>query len=89
MNNPNPKSNAERQREATLRTANGVFAVWEKRTQLVKDETAAANAALDANTARLKALRLEKEKLEAEAAALAPPPPPKKAAAKVRRINAG
>jgi hypothetical protein len=38
---------------------------------------AAENAANDAKTARLRALRLEKEALEAEAARNAPPPEPK------------
>jgi len=65
-------SKSQAKRDAALRTANGVFAAWEKRTQLVKDETAAHNAATDAKTARLKALRLEKERQEAEAAAAAP-----------------
>jgi len=65
-------SKSQTKRDAALRTANGVFAAWEKRTQLVKDETAAHNAATDAKTARLKALRLEKERQEAEATATAP-----------------
>jgi hypothetical protein len=72
-------SNSSR-RDAALRTADGVFQVWEKRTQLVKNEVAAASAATDAKTARLKALRLEKEALDAEAARLAAEtaPPEKK-----------
>lgn len=45
--------------------------VWQTRTDLVKQETAAANKAADAKTARLKALRLEKEAQDAEAARLA------------------
>jgi hypothetical protein len=56
--------------------------VWQTRTDLVKQEMAAANAAIDAKTARLKALRLEKEAKDAEAARLAerdaPPAPAKK-----------
>ncbi len=79
-------SNASRKRDAAHRTANGVFAAWEKRTALVKNETDAFNAATDAKTARLKALRLEKEKQDAEAAAAAPPAPPKKRA--VKRVTA-
>ncbi len=84
-NTPSP-----RKRDAAQRTANGVFAVWEKRTALVKNETAAASAANDAKTIRLKALRLEKEKQDAEAAAVAaanaPAATPKK---RVKRIIAG
>jgi hypothetical protein len=45
--------------------------VWQTRTDMVKQEMAAANAAADAKTARLKALRLEKEAQEAEAARIA------------------
>ena len=56
--------------------------VWQTRTDMVKQEAAAASAAVDAKTARLKALRLEKEAQDAEAnrqaAAVAP-------AAKVRK----
>lgn len=55
-------------RAAAFRTANGVFEVWEARTKLVKQELAAASAANDAKTIRLRALRLEKERLDAEAA---------------------
>ena len=43
--------------------------IWEKRTQLVKQEMAAESAANDAKTVRLKALRLEKERQDAEDAA--------------------
>jgi hypothetical protein len=61
-----------------------VFAAWETRTALVKQEMAAESAANDAKTARLKALRLEKEASDAEAARIAaanaPPAPVKKRA---------
>lgn len=40
---------------------------WEQRTLLVKKEMAAASAANDAKTEKLRALRLEKERQEAEA----------------------
>ena len=85
-----PNSRAGRKREASQRTADGVFKAWETRTQLVKSELAAASAATDAKTARLRALRLEKERLDAEAALLAPPPaaPAKKRAIKPKRIIA-
>ena len=46
---------------------------WEERTQLVKREAEAERVAVDKKTARLKALRLEKEAAEREAALLAPP----------------
>ena len=71
-------------------TAQGVTEVWQQRTDLVKLQTNAESAANDAKTARLKALRLEKEKQDAiEAAANpAPPAPAKKRAAAVKRIIA-
>ena len=74
-------------KKAADRTADGVFQVWERRTQLVKHELAAASAAMDAKTARLRALRLAKEAEDAEAARLAalnapPAPPPAKKRAK-------
>ena len=40
---------------------------WDRRKLLVTGEVAAANAASDAKTARLKALRLEKEREDSEA----------------------
>jgi hypothetical protein len=61
-----------------------VFAAWEKRTALVKQQTTAESAHNDAKTIRLKALRLEKEAADAEAARTAaenaPPATPKKRA---------
>ncbi len=85
-----PNSAAGRKRDAMMRTANGAFQAWQDRTDLVKQERAATNAANDAKTARLKALRLEKEKQDAEEAAVkaasAPPTPAKKKA--VKRIIA-
>ena len=66
-------------------SADGPAQVWQTRTDLVKQEMAAANAAIDAKTARLKALRLEKEAKDAEAAEIAsknPPPAPLKKRAK-------
>ena len=85
------ETKASRQRETAARTARSVAQVWEDRTALVKQEMAAESAANDAKTARLRALRLEKEAQDAEAARLkakdAPPPAPKKKA--IRRIVAG
>jgi|GEM_PF-444944 CspA family cold shock protein len=54
------------------RSAEALSDAWERRTLLVKHELAAASAATDAKTARLKLLRLEKERQDAETAALAP-----------------
>jgi len=52
------------------RTAKAIFDAWEKRTELVKLQINAESAANDAKTARLRALRLEKEARDAEAARL-------------------
>jgi len=55
----------------TAHSPDGALRIWQTRTDLAKQETAAANKAADAKTARLKALRLEKEAQDAEAARLA------------------
>jgi hypothetical protein len=52
-------------------TTDRLSQVWQSRTDMVKQETAAANKAADAKTARLKALRLAKEAEDAEAARVA------------------
>ena len=79
-----------RMRDLARQKANKVFHTWESRTQMVKDQLAAASAANDAKTARLRALRLEKERQDAEAAALAPVPsaPPQRKKT-IKRIVAG
>ena len=60
-------------------TTDRLSQVWQSRTDMVKQEAAAASAAADAKTARLKALRLAKEAEEAEAAlAVAKEPAPKR-----------
>jgi hypothetical protein len=59
----------------------GAMQVWQSRTDMVKKEMQAESAANDAKTARLKAQRLEKEAVDAEAARVASenaPPAPKK-----------
>jgi len=56
------------------RTLDGASQVWQTRTDMVKQEMAAANKAADAKTAKLRALRLAKEAEEAEAAKNAPKP---------------
>jgi len=68
------KTKASSQREASLRTAQGLSQVWEDRKALVKREMEAESAANDVKTAKLRALRLEKEAQDAEAARNAPPP---------------
>jgi len=72
-----PETKAARERAAAVRTARGLEQVWENRKTLVKKEMEAESAANDAKTARLRALRLEREALEAEAARNAPPAEPK------------
>lgn len=79
-------NDSSKKRDAMLRTANNAFQVWENRTQLVKNEMAAASAANDAKTARLKALRLAKEQQDAAEAAANPAPAPVKKRA-VKRIK--
>jgi hypothetical protein len=69
-----PISDFTNSKKSATRTAQGVFDAWEKRTQLVKLQRNAESAAIDAKTARLRALRLEKEALDAEAARLNPQP---------------
>lgn len=57
---------------STNRPTDTASDVWQTRTDLVKKQLAAESAANDAKTARLKALRLEKEAQDAEAARRAP-----------------
>jgi hypothetical protein len=56
------------------RTLDGASQIWQNRTDMVKQEMAAANKAADAKTARLKALRLAKEAEEAAAKSAQPAP---------------
>ena len=72
-NNPNPR----------LRLDPGV--VWEDRKTLVMREAEAERRAADAKTAKLRALRLEKEAADLAAAGPAPKPAARKS---VRRIVA-
>ena len=79
-------TDSKTKRDAALRTQQGLSQIWEDRKSLAKQEVAAANAASEAKTVRLRALRLQKEQDDALAASLAPvkPAAPKKRA--VRRI---
>jgi hypothetical protein len=88
MENPMTKSIGERKRNGAKYAANGVFEVWEKRTELVKQQIRAESAANDAKTARLKALRLEKERQDAIETLRNPPPRPAKKRATAKRICA-
>jgi hypothetical protein len=70
------------------RTANAVFEASERRSVQVKLQISAESAAIDAKTARLRVLRLEKEALDIEAARLkAQNAPPRRA--KKRSKNSG
>jgi hypothetical protein len=68
------------QAKKVRRNAQNQFQVWEQRTQLVKQQVAAASAHNDAKTIRLKALRLAKEAADKDAAPVAPSPKPRKRA---------
>jgi hypothetical protein len=76
----------ESKTRSAARSPSALSQVWEQRTQLVKQEMAAANAATDAKTLRLRALRLEKEKLDAEAAASQPDDAPAKTKPRTKRV---
>jgi hypothetical protein len=65
------------ERDTARRKAQNHFVVHEERTQLVKAMVAEENAASDAKTAKLRALRLAKEEADRQAALDAPPPAPK------------
>ena len=52
--------------------------IWQSRTDLVKQEQDKERAENDAKTVRLRALRMEKEAADAEAARNAPPEAPRK-----------
>ena len=70
------------------RSAGAISEAWERRTLLVRHELAATSAATDAKTARLKLLRLEKERQDAEAAACAPQiPKPAARRARAKRVT--
>jgi hypothetical protein len=73
------------QRNAS-RSPNALSELWQKRTTLVKQELAAASAASDAKTAKLKALRLERERQEAEVAANNPEPAAAPRVVRAKRI---
>lgn len=78
----------EKQRSAA-RTPDALASAWERRTWLVKQELAAASAANDAKTARLKALRLEREQqAAANCSSGAGPVEPARERKRVKRVFA-
>ncbi|HWD27824.1 MAG TPA: hypothetical protein VG387_11710 [Rhizomicrobium sp.] len=83
MSNPlsPPLSPLPRDRDGARRKAQNHFELAEARTTLVKQMVDAERTALDAKTAKLKALRLAKEEADRAEAAANPPPP----ATKTRR----
>lgn len=66
----NPSNPPPRDRDGIRRKAQNHFEVAEARTNLVKQIVASENAAFDARTAKLRALRLAKEEAEAQVVAL-------------------
>jgi hypothetical protein len=79
----NPLSPPPRDRDGARRRAQNHFEIAEARTSLVKQMVATENAALDARTAKLKAMRLAKEEAD-KAEAIANPPPAAKPARKAK-----
>jgi hypothetical protein len=67
----NPLSPPPRDREGVRRKAMDQFAVPRQPGATIHRELAAARAAVDANTAKLKALRLARDEIDREAAVLA------------------
>jgi len=62
-------------KDAARQRAQNHFAASEQRDSLVKQMIAAERAAVDAKTAKLRALRLAKEEADRQAAAANPPAP--------------
>lgn len=87
MNGFFPTSRATTDRESYFRSAGDVFTASETRAQLFKRQLAAASAAVDANTARLRALRLEKERRDAEDSAAEPAATKKASRKSARRVT--
>lgn len=82
----NKSSDSPRNRPVARGRARNLFETADARTKLVKQIVAAENAALDARTLKLRALRLAKEEAD-RAEALANPKPPMPA--KKRRASNG
>lgn len=71
------RSPTSEQREASRRAANSLFVDRENRSSVAKQERETESAANDAKTARLRALRLEKEQADRAAEPSANKLPPK------------
>lgn len=76
------------ERQAARSRAQTHFAASEQRDATVKQMIAAERAAVDAKTAKLRALRLAKEEADRVAAANAPPPEAKAPAKRKRTARA-
>jgi len=76
-----------RDRDGARRKALNHFAVAEQRDTQVRKEITRERAAVDAKTAKLKALRLAKEEEDRVAAENAPPAAPKPRAKKIKTIH--
>jgi hypothetical protein len=76
------------ERDAARTKAQSHFQASEKRDQLVREEIARERAAVDAKTAKLRALRLAKEEEDRVAAANAPAPVAK-TKKRARAVKAG
>ncbi|HEY0303184.1 MAG TPA: hypothetical protein VGC36_17690 [Rhizomicrobium sp.] len=74
----NPLSPPPRDRDGARRKAQNHFEAAEARTNLVKKIMDGERAALDARTAKLRALRLAKEEEDRQSALVAAVPPAKK-----------
>jgi len=79
---------ATHDRDVARKKAQNHFAAHDERTQVVKAMVAEENAANDAKTAKLRALRLAREEADRQAAADAPQPEtkPKTRRAKVIKV---
>jgi hypothetical protein len=78
-----PRSNSPAVRDTARRNAMNYFAASEQRDSAIRSEITRQRDAVDAKTAKLRALRLAKEEADRIAAENAPPPPPKKRRARI------
>ena len=74
-------------KDGARKRAQNHFTATEQRDSLVKQMIASERAALDAKTAKLRALRLAKEEADRQAALDAPPAPPAAKKPRARRIT--
>lgn len=74
-------------KDGARKRAQNHFTASEQRDSLVKQMIASERAAVDAKSAKLRALRLAKEEADRQAALNAPPPPPAVKKPRARRIT--